>query len=157
MQHLTHTQPVQHPCSCIDCNSFKPALDGYIMPNQQQNNKESVTSVGVNVFKSLLTSWMAPSTNWNVSVCNRPVPHTCVGIEVHYFIAVDFFLWMKWFVQVSSASKYVHSMVQGRCRVKISKWWWFSLNAANNSIRNCTKTITVSISLPSLQWNLQAC
>ena len=137
MQNLTHTQPDQASM----CNSFKPVLDGYMMPNQQQHHKESAISAAANVLKSLLTSWMASSANWNVSMWNRLVPHAFAGIKIHYFIAVDFFLWMKWFIQVSSASKYVHSMAKGCCRVKISKWRWFSLNAANDSIINCKKTI----------------
>ena len=110
------------------------------MPNQQQNNNESVTTVAKNVFKSWLTSWVASLTNWNVSVSNRLVPHSCVGIEVHYVPAVDFFLWMIWSIKVSSASKYVHSIGKGCCSVKISIWQWFSLHATNELIVSCKKT-----------------
>jgi len=109
------------------------------MPNQQQNNKESVTTVAENAFKSWLTSRVTSSTNWNVSVSDRLVPHACVGIEVHYVPAVDFFLWMIWSIEVSSASKYVHSIGKGCCSVKISIWRWFSLHATNNLIVSCKK------------------
>jgi hypothetical protein len=111
------------------------------MPNQKQNNRESVTTVAENVFKSLLTSWVASSTNWNVSVSNRPVPHARVGIKVHYVPTVDFFLWMIWSIKVSSASKYVHSIGKGCCSVKISIWRWFSLHTTNDLTVSCKKKI----------------